>query len=174
MHLGISCCACILLFVYCFQYVPITVGNIFAWHCILQITIKLIRSFFNEKSQFLRSIHATVTQRHKARASSKGQHFHFMMTSSNGNIFRVTGRMWGEFTGHRWIPLTKASDAKLCCFLLFSVICASTNGWVNNRDAGDLRRHRAHYHVTVMLHRGDAAIWLFRIKIPYIGVSDTD
>ena len=26
------------------------------------------------------------------------------MTSSNGNIFRATGPLWGEFTGHRWIP----------------------------------------------------------------------
>ena len=31
-----------------------------------------------------------------------------MMTSSNGNIFRVTGPLCGEFTGHRWIPRTKA------------------------------------------------------------------
>ena len=27
-----------------------------------------------------------------------------MMTSSNGNIFRVTGPFCGKFTGHRWIP----------------------------------------------------------------------
>ena len=40
-----------------------------------------------------------------------------MMTSSNGNIFRVTGPLRGEFTGHRWIPLTKVSDAELWCFL---------------------------------------------------------
>ena len=40
-----------------------------------------------------------------------------MMMSSNGSIFRVTGLLWGEFTGHRWIPLTKASDAELWCFL---------------------------------------------------------
>ena len=40
-----------------------------------------------------------------------------MMTSSNGNIFRVTGPLWGEFTGNRWIPLTKASDAELWCSL---------------------------------------------------------
>ena len=40
-----------------------------------------------------------------------------MMTSLNGNIFRVTGPLWGESTGHRWIPLTKASDAELWCFL---------------------------------------------------------
>ena len=40
-----------------------------------------------------------------------------MMTSSNGNIFRVTGLLCGEFTGHRWIPRTKASDVELWCFL---------------------------------------------------------
>ena len=40
-----------------------------------------------------------------------------MMTTSNGTIFRVTGPLWGEFTGQRWIPLTKASDAELWCFL---------------------------------------------------------
>ena len=54
-----------------------------------------------------------------------------MMTWSNGNIFRVTGSLCGEFTGHRnnaWI-----------------------NAWVNNREAGDLRRHRAHYDVIVMM-----------------------
>ena len=36
-----------------------------------------------------------------------------MMTSSNGNIIRVTGPLCGEFTSHRRIPLTKASDAEL-------------------------------------------------------------
>ena len=35
-----------------------------------------------------------------------------MMTSSNGNIFRVTDHLCGEFTGPRWIPSTKASDAE--------------------------------------------------------------
>ena len=40
-----------------------------------------------------------------------------MMTSSNGNIFRVTGPLWVEFTDHQWIPLTKASDVELWCFL---------------------------------------------------------
>ena len=40
-----------------------------------------------------------------------------MMTSSNGSIFHVTCCLWGEFIGHRWIPLTKASDAERWCFL---------------------------------------------------------
>ena len=185
-----------------------------------------------------------------------------MMTSSYGNIFRVTGPLCGEFTGHRWIPLTKASDAELWGFLssapeqsvmqiietpeietpsrslwrhcndtilvhypvvkslpliwrsdirrwilrvqrdvkssgarssdelqwlhddvikwkhfprywpfvrgihrspvnsphkgqwrgalMFSLICVGLNGWINNREAGDLRRYRAHDDVTVM------------------------
>ena len=37
--------------------------------------------------------------------------------------------------------------------LMFSLIWAWINGWVNNREAGDLRRYRAHYDVTVMLIR---------------------
>ena len=39
------------------------------------------------------------------------------MTSSTGNIFLVTGPLWGESIGHGWIPLTKASDAELWYFL---------------------------------------------------------
>ena len=34
--------------------------------------------------------------------------------------------------------------------LMFSLICARTNRWINNREAGDLRRHQAHYDVIVM------------------------
>ena len=69
------------------------------------------------------------------------------MTSLSGNIFRVTGPLCGEFTGHRWIPLTKASDVGLWCFLWSA---PWINDWVNNREAGDLRHHRAHYDVIVM------------------------
>ena len=53
-----------------------------------------------------------------------------MMTSSNGNIFPAQR------------PVTRS--------LMFSLICTWMNGWVNNREAGDLRRHRAHYDVTLM------------------------
>ena len=43
-------------------------------------------------------------------------HVHIMVTSSNGNIFRVTGPLSKEFTGYRWIPNTKASDAEFDVF----------------------------------------------------------
>ena len=70
-----------------------------------------------------------------------------MMTSSNGNIFCVTGHLCGEFTGPRWIPHTKARRGAL----MLSLICARINDWVNNREAGDLRRSRGHYDVIVMM-----------------------
>ena len=37
--------------------------------------------------------------------------------------------------------------------LMFSLICAWIHGWVNNREAGDLGRHRAHYDV-ILTHWG--------------------
>ena len=69
-----------------------------------------------------------------------------MMTPSNGNIFLVTGHLCGEFTGHQWIPRTKPVTRSFDVFC----ICVWTNGWVNNREAGDLRCYRAHYDVIVM------------------------
>ena len=73
-----------------------------------------------------------------------------MKTSWNGNIFRVTGPLCGLFTDHRWIPRTKASDAEFGCFLS----SAWLNGWVNNHETGDLRRHRPRFwrHCNVMLN----------------------
>ena len=71
----------------------------------------------------------------------------FIMTSSNGNIFRVTDHLCGEFTGSRWIPRTKASDAELWCFVWSG---PEKNSWVNNCEAGDLRRYLAHCDVIVM------------------------
>ena len=46
----------------------------------------------------------------------------------------------------RWIPLQRPVTQTL----MFSLICAWTNGSSNHRDAGDLRHLRAHYDVTVM------------------------
>ena len=59
-------------------------------------------------------------------------------------------RCWPFVRGIHRSPVTgtKASDAKLWCFLWSA---PEKTGWVNNLEAGDLRRHRAHYDVTVMI-----------------------
>ena len=71
-----------------------------------------------------------------------------MMTSSNGNIFRVTGPLCGGLTGQRWITLTKAGDAELWCFFdlrLNKRLSKQSRGWLF------CRRHCAHYDVVVVL-----------------------
>ena len=54
--------------------------------------------------------------------------------------------VWGIHQSPMNSPHKGLWRGTLMCFF----ICAWTNGWVNNRDAGDLRRHRDHYDVTVM------------------------
>ena len=88
------------------------------------------------------------------------------MTSSNGNIFRVTCPLCGEFTVHRWIPLTKARREAL----MFSL----NSAWINNHEACDLRRHRTHYDVSVLFFK-QARQWYVRLRsrsnvLPYIKV----
>ena len=49
---------------------------------------------------------------------------------------------------------------------MFSLIGARKNGWVNNREAGDLRCRRAHYDVTVMQQQVMGHVRLFLRLIP--------
>ena len=50
---------------------------------------------------------------------------------------------------HRW-PVDSPHKIQWRGALVFSLICAWTNGWAINLDAGDLRNHRAYYDVIVM------------------------
>ena len=68
------------------------------------------------------------------------------MTSSNVNIFRVTG----HFTGNLPVPGEFPNKGQWRGALMFTLICARINGWVNNGEAGELRRHRTHYDVIVL------------------------
>ena len=52
--------------------------------------------------------------------------------------------------GNSPVPVNSPHKGQWRGALMFSLICARINGWVNNREAGDLRRHRAHYDVVVM------------------------
>ena len=64
-----------------------------------------------------------------------------IMTSSNGNIFRVAGPLCGKFTASRWIPAQRPVARSFD----FSLICARINGWVYNCEAGDSRTIRGIY-----------------------------
>ena len=60
-------------------------------------------------------------------------------------------RYWSFVRGIRQSPVNSPHIGQWRGALMFSLICAWINGWVNNREAGDLRRNRAHYDVIVVL-----------------------
>ena len=59
-------------------------------------------------------------------------------------------RYWPFVRGIHWSPVNSPHKGQWRGALMFSLICAWINVWVNNREAGDLRHHRAHYDVIVM------------------------
>ena len=56
--------------------------------------------------------------------------------------------------GIRRSPVNSPHKGRWRGALIFSLICPWINGWVNNREAGDLRLYRAHYDVIVMQSSG--------------------
>ena len=59
-------------------------------------------------------------------------------------------RYWVFVRGIHRSPVNSPHKGQWRGSLMFSLICAWTNGWVNNRSIVDLRHHHAHYVVTVM------------------------
>ena len=64
-----------------------------------------------------------------------------------------TAHLCGKFTGLR--------------SLMFPLICAWINAWVNSREASDLRRHRAHYDVIVMTCALCLFVWNLSSNVIY-------
>ena len=59
-------------------------------------------------------------------------------------------RYWPFVRGIHRSPVNSPHKGQWRGALMFSLICAWINGWVNNGEAADLRRHRTHYDVIVM------------------------
>ena len=62
-------------------------------------------------------------------------------------------RYWPFVRGIHRSPVNSPLKGQWLGALIFSLICTRINDWVNNGEAGDLRRYRVHYDVTVMNHR---------------------
>ena len=63
-------------------------------------------------------------------------------------------RYWPFVRGIHRSPVNSPHKGQWRGALMFSLICVWINGWVNNREAGDLRRNRTHYDVIVMWAHG--------------------
>ena len=73
------------------------------------------------------------------------------MTSYNDVIKWKYFLLYWLVQGIHQLLMNCQHKGKWCGALMFSLIFAWIYGWVNNREAGDLRCHHAHYDITVML-----------------------
>ena len=67
-------------------------------------------------------------------------------------------RYWRFVRGIHRSPVNSPHKGQWRGALMFSLISAWINGWINNRETGDLRRHCAHYDVAVIEFCNDEAI----------------
>ena len=100
-----------------------------------QITIFCIDTIMTIKSASCTSLTPSWNSTHEETWCHQMETFSALLALCVGN-----SPVTGEFPAQRPVKQT----------LMLSLICAWINGWVNNREAGYLRRHHAHYDVTVM------------------------
>ena len=70
-------------------------------------------------------------------------------------------RYWPFVRGFHRSPVNFPHKGQRRGAYMFLFICAWTNAWVNNRDAGDLRHHRTHYDVIVMGRLVSSIYWYY-------------
>ena len=75
-----------------------------------------------------------------------------LMIHDDVNKWKHFPRHWPFARGIHRSPVNSPHKCQWRSALMFVLICVWINGWVNNREAGDLRCHRAHYDVRVMWH----------------------
>ena len=88
-------------------------------------------------------------------------------------------RYWALVRGIKRSPVNSLKKSQWRGALMFSLICAWTNSRENIRGVGDLRRHRAHYDVTVMFRLealtksvSNSNIAKSRLHITFISIAD--
>ena len=107
------------------------------WKQRLWVQVSLLSTILCVKSGFLKKDNSLVSWESMSWWRHQMETFSALQALCAGN-----SPVTGEFPSHKdqWRGA-----------LMVSLICAWTNIWANNGDAGDLRRHRTHYDVTLMV-----------------------
>ena len=85
-----------------------------------------------------------------SRVTSSHNTYHHLGIHDDVIKWKHFPRYWLFVWGIHRSPVNSPHKGQWRGALMFSLICVWINGWVNNREAGDLRRYRGHYDVTVM------------------------
>ena len=98
---------------------------------------------------FARAIHRSAVVP-LTKGQSFGQRVHTLPWHDDVIKWKHFPRYWPFVRGIHRSPVNTLPKGQWRGPFRFSLICAWINGWVNNREAGDLRRHRTDYDVIVM------------------------
>ena len=95
----------------------------------------------------------SIWWRHHEYAAVVGQRvceMHYQPSHDNVIKSKHFPRFWPFVRGYHRLMVDSRHKSQWRGALVFCLICTWTNRWANNGDTGDLRRHRAHYGITVM------------------------
>ena len=105
-------------------------------------------------------------QQKKCRLTSRGiRIIHYEVTR-----WKHFPRYWPFVRVFYRLPIDSPHKGQWRGALMISLIWPWTNGWSNYRDAGDLRRHRAHFDATVMyIHLYiEMGPWIHKLGLQFI------
>ena len=109
-----------------------------------------------------------------SRVGNDGQKMCFKVAGESTASYKHTNRTWDRWVHddvikwkhfpRYWLfvlgihrsPVNSPHESQWRGALMFSLICAWINGWINNREAGDLRRYHTHYDVIVMVIQSES------------------
>ena len=80
--------------------------------------------------------------------------------------WKQSPRYWPFVRGIHKSPVDSLNKGRWLGALVFYLICTWTNGWANNRDSDDLKRHRTHYDVRAMPLYFDTSVLIPHIYSP--------
>ena len=126
------------------------------FHILIRISLKFLpKDLFGSQYWFGQWLGAEQATSHFLKQSWSGSLTHICSTCGDelhDNVIKWKHflRYWPFVRGIHRSPVNSPHKGKWRGVLILSLICAWINGWVNNREAGDLRRHSAHYDVIAM------------------------
>ena len=113
----------------------------FVWNRFLIQTLDLLNRSYDELVHSKVNILVVTTQKF----DETSQKYHDDVIKWNYFL-----RYWPFVRGIHRSTVNSPHKGQWSGALMFSLVCARMNGWVNNREAGDFRRHGAHFDVIVI------------------------
>ena len=103
-----------------------------------------LRRLGYDQNSFLRVLYLRVESYCGVYGSDEGP-LHVVKNHDDVIKWKHFPRYWPFVRGIHRSPVNSPHKGQWRGALMFTLICARINGWVNNHEAGDLRRYRIHY-----------------------------